>query len=94
MKNPLKHLSLNQHHKVSNYLCGTGLASYLIATLGESIFFLVTALVLISGGLIYALIFIRCPYCGTHLHWYMRFGKLPNHCAHCAKRIDYNTTEE
>ena len=94
MKNLLKNMSLHQHNKVSNILCGNGFACYLLSVFSESIFFLVTALVLMLGGLIYSLIFMRCPYCGKNLHRYVGLGKLPKHCTDCGKRIDYNTTEE
>ena len=96
MRKPLKSLSLKQHNTVANCFCVGGLVVFLLnyVLARESIALLLIALFLMLSGLIYGLIFMRCPYCGHSLINYGRYRKLPDYCADCGHKIDYDPMEE
>lgn len=84
----LKELSLRTHFNIRTSLMIIGL---LIALFARSFsrfdmnIGMWVGLIMMIGGIIWHILFIRCPHCGSPFH--LR-GGIPKHCPECGKYID------
>ena len=83
----LKALPLATHLKISTILMASGcLIGWISAefSTGELNIGMALGLILLFGGIIWHILFMRCPHCGRHLN--PRAG-LSNFCPECGEKL-------
>ena len=83
----LKALSLTTHLKIFMILTAAGCFIGLISTqfsTGDLNIGMALGLILLIGGIIWHILFMKCPHCGHHLN--PRMG-IPNFCPECGKKL-------
>ena len=88
MLKKLRKMSLHTHFSIRTVIIVLGLIITLISQasgrndIGAGMW---VGLILMISGIIWHILFIRCPHCGNPFH--MR-GGIPKHCPNCGKYID------
>jgi len=85
----MKNLTVKQHANVSGNLTLAGLA---IAAIGayfsnplEPHFILWVGIAILVAGMLYRLLFVRCPHCGDR---FIGLRTFPEFCPQCGKKMD------
>lgn len=88
MLNKFKELPLHTHFSIRTGIMIAGLLITLIsrsASRGSMNIGMLAGLILMICSILWHLIFVRCPHCGSPFH--LR-GGIPKHCPDCGKYID------
>ena len=88
MMKKLRELSLQTHFSIRTVIIVLGVIITLIAQASgrkDVNAGMIVGLILIISGMVWHVLFVRCPHCGSILR--LR-GGIPKHCPNCGKYID------
>ncbi len=83
----MEHHKLKQHILIHQILLWGGLILAVLASLARPAmtWVLWIGLAIAFGGLVYRVIFVKCPYCGDTM---AGSRTMPRHCPNCGKELD------
>ena len=88
MLKKFRELSLHAHFRIHTGMILVGLPIFLIArssSHGSINAGMWIGLILMAGSILWHLLFVRCPHCGSPFRLQ---GGIPKHCPECGKYID------
>ena len=79
------HMNYRISKLVLQVSCGAAVLLVLFASVTEILWIWILGTALLVGGVVQALIFCKCPYCGAQFN---TRGPLPKFCPECGKKLD------
>ena len=88
MLNKIKNLPLSTHLKIFMILTASGCVIGLISTefsTGDLNFGMALGLILLIIGILWHIVFVRCPHCGHHFRFR---ASISNYCPDCGGKLE------